>query len=434
MAEPEAVEPPDPGAAVPTDVAVPDLEVDAGPAGVVVGEPAVDPLGDPFGDKAVPSHSPPPVPAAAEHAQPLLASLRQWHNRLPWARRLAESEVTGIGLVKLALSDDAAARPLYRAQPLVPGVSAARLSRLVRRHGYDERPGPADWPVRELGPDPVEPGQAVRWRYLMTAAFPAQRGDALLRVLAGRVSGAKAMPFVGRRALSPRRLALSAAVAGLLLALLGGGVWAWRGHTSAALPAAQPAASAPASASAAASSATGASDSASISASAEASAVVQAAAEPASAEATTDMAGSAVAAAPGGSLASAPAPAPAPLAPPEPRVQPPGTPPRPASAPAGPLENLSVTAPSPAASVPAGPPRYALVSLPQADPEAPAARELKRQVSQSLSLRAQDRQLEWMPSPGGQVLTLWPYENKAEAERVARKLQRQGLDLQVVAF
>lgn len=359
-----------------------------------------------------------PEARLTDDALPLAASLRQWHNRLPWARRLAETEVSGVGLVKLALSDDAAARPLYPPQTLVPGVSASRLARFLRRHGYDERPGPPDWPVRELGLDPVQPDQAVRWRYLLTATYPAARGDAVLRVLAGRVSGARAMPFAGRRAVSARRLAISLGLGALLLALIGGAVWAWRGQgASPSVAPAVPAASAPASA-----------------------ALVALAASPAptASQGTAEAAAAvqASSAGPASAVTAAGKPEPALAAPvPEPASTPASAPgPHAASAPAGPLENLMAPGTAPMAATPQLPLRYALVSAPQTDADGAAARSLRQVVSQSLSLRAQDRRLEWMPSPEGQVLTLWPFEDKAEAERLARKLQRQGLKLQVVAF
>jgi hypothetical protein len=358
-------------------------------------------------------------PAVTDDALPLVASLVQWHNRWPWARRLQAAQVSGLGLVKLALSDDAAARPLYPPQTLVPGVSAARLRRFVRRHGYDERPGPPDWPVRELGPDPALPEAPVRWRYLMTAAYPAGSTESLLRVLAGRVNGAKAMPFVGRRALSPQRLQRSLAAAGGVLLLLGAliGWWQTRGATPSASVANPPgAASAAVAASQGLSTALAASE-------------VDATASGASAVA---IASTPVAS---GGVHTGPGPA-ADIASTPPSAVAASAAARAASASAGPLENLLVpaAASSPGVSTVTPPPRYALVSSPQADPRGSAARAMERLVSQSQSLRAQDRRLEWMPSPDGQVLTLWPFDDKAEAERLARKLQRQGLSLQVVAF
>jgi hypothetical protein len=319
----------------------------------------------------------------------LLANLLQWHHRLPWARRLTAAELTGVGLVRLAFSDDAAARPLYRPLSLVPGVSAARLRRFVARHGYDERPGPAHWPLRELGPDPVQTDAAVRWRYLLTAAYPAGRGEAVLRVLAGRAHGGKAMAFAGRRALSARRTGLALAAAALLVVLGAGTWWAWQGRLHHPAPAEHailptPVASAPASS-------------------------PPSHAVPAT---TPAMPGSAPAL--GGETAASAATL-------EPEQK---------------LDAVSTPEPAPPASatIVLPPPRYALVSLPQADPEAQSARAMQRHISQTLSLRGRDRRLEWMPSPDGQVLTLWPFTDKQEAERLALKLQRQGLEMQVVAF
>ncbi len=361
-------------------------------------------------------------PALTDDALPLVASLVQWHNRLPWARRLQAAQVSGLGLVKLAFSDDAAARPLYPPQTLVPGVSAARLGRFARRHGYDERPGPPDWPVRELGPDPALPEAPVHWRYLMTAAHPAGTTGGLMRVLAGRVHGAKAMPFVGRRALSPQRLQRSLAGAGGVLLLLGAltGWWQRGGATSSVAWVEPPGAASDAVAAASQGLSTAVAASGVDASASGASAVAIASAPMASGLVHTEAGAAAdIAATPPSAVGASAAP-------------------RAASASAGPLENLLMPAAASSAGAstvaPPPPPRYALVSLPQADTQGSAARAMERLVSQSQSLRAQDRRLEWMPSPDGQVLTLWPFEDKAEAERLARKLQRQGLSLQVVAF
>jgi hypothetical protein len=173
----------------------------------------------------------------------LAAQVVAWHNQHPLARRIGRRDLGGYGIVGLPFSppatgDDGRALrrfPMFDDLSLIPGLSRAKVVALALDHGWDERPGPEDWPVRRV---PVAKGwDAAQTRpiYLLTVALKRGRGRPALRLLVGREA---AVPtgggaVLGHRLLSRPRMAL---LAGVLLApaLLVG--WGLRQLWPAAMP------------------------------------------------------------------------------------------------------------------------------------------------------------------------------------------------------
>ena len=219
-----------------------------------------------------------PAAAPADAAR-LLAAVVAWHNRHPLARRLSVAEVGGLGTLAVPLpavaaaavpagaaaaqSSDATAAPpagataapaaepaaapawrrLLQRLPrpgwpgrrggvgfaeaqVIPGISAARLSRFALHQGEAERPGPAGWPQRVL----VAQAGAAAPRHLFAAAFRTGPQQSRRVVIGARPDGL----VLGRRQWSRARLASATASLLLLLGAGGVGAWRWQGAAPAA--------------------------------------------------------------------------------------------------------------------------------------------------------------------------------------------------------
>jgi len=374
-----------------------------------------------------------------------------WHRRFPLARRLLPEQLSGVGLVRLAFRPPempgGVAMPLFKSERLVAGLSAKALPAFADAVGFAERPGPADWPVRELGPADAAHSGPVQWRYLITAAYPGLL-KAPARALMGRAADG-VWQVRGRRGLSRGRVG---ALAGGVVALLAAGALAlwWLRPTAPAseahapAPAASAAASAAAAAHGASAAASGAPAKAEHAASeaghapdpAASAALAEAGEVAASAPAATEHAASAGASGPTDGHGKTDAPAPAAEAeeapaPPRPQV----VQPLPGAKTKRPLHALPETAASPvnkpAAAQPAAV-RYALVSAPSAD--AAPLQAQRRRLRQALGREGEHLRLELMPAPGGQALTLWPIEDKRAAEALAQTLRQAGIVMRPVEF
>lgn len=169
-----------------------------------------------------------------------------WHNRHPLAERIRRADVQSVGIVQVPFGREA--EPAWHADPVRRGfwqvLFSARLSRrlwpafsedalpeiglrpvqaFAKRHGYLDRPGPADLPIRVLQLDEplfaagAKSGESQREeRYLVTAAIDA--GMRRPRVVLGQ---GRVPPVLGQRLWSLPRLA---AVGGGLMLLLAVGV------------------------------------------------------------------------------------------------------------------------------------------------------------------------------------------------------------------
>ena len=397
---------------------------------------------------------------ALDAAEPLRQGLVAWHRRGWWARPLSPRDIAGIGLVRLAFGAAADAGPLFAPQALVPGVRAKALAAFASRHGFDEAPGPADWPVRELGPPEGTDAAAVRWRYLMTASYPGARSGVALRALIGRVPPGGRMPVAGRRALSWPRVAASGAA---FLAVLAGVWWgwaAWRSPAGPALALPPPAASAPAQAPKGALPAapagvapvvvsttaqvdpaqeTAATSALALPASAAASGLPASGAEARNVMAAPSGAASAPAAPPSG---VAVAPIPAATLPSAARPRAPGNttglaipalPQLAAMAAAQRAETATAqVGPSEPSAAPRASARYALVTPAQSDLAALQA--LRRRLRQALGREGEHLQVEVLPAPGGHALTLWPLDRADDATRLMQTLGQAGVSMRVVEF
>lgn len=434
------------------------------------------------------------APAEGGHAEhgddasgPLLAGLVAWHNKRWFRRRLKAEQIDGVGLVRFAYASgpQGPAQPLFTPEQLVPGLKAKRLEAFVNAHGFDERPGPGTWPTRDISH--ALPDQAVHWRYLMTAAYPGE-GKNPLRALVGRVPPGGVMPVGGRPAWSlPKVGGLVAGVA-LVLGAAFFGWHTWQARTAAAAATAAAEAASAASAAAAASAVAAAEAKAAALKQAEAaSAAAAAAAEAASAAAASGGAASAAESehdkpadaadkTPAATKASAHDDAHAAgkakaAAEPQERIDPvikpdkaamaaqaesadgeaerpvrpqsryakrplhalPGTPAPAAKAEAEEPRTAARTAPAAAATKSAAPAgKFALVTGAYADPAPLVA--MRRRLRQALGREGEYLQLELLPAPGGQALTLWPLKSEQEAQVLARLLQQNGIPMRVVAF
>lgn len=151
----------------------------------------------------------------------IAARIVAWHNRHPLARRITPEQVQGVGVVALPFA------PTGRKGALLPALGEAflprwlqwRAARFAARQADAERPGPADWPQRDINPDTkrLGPEGSTQWRYLATAAI--EVGDRRLRVLmAPSADGA----VLGQHLWHGPKLAGGAGALALAVALLGG--------------------------------------------------------------------------------------------------------------------------------------------------------------------------------------------------------------------
>lgn len=361
-----------------------------------------------------------------------------WQHRQPLARRIGPGEVAGWGVIALPYGEagpGGEATPLFHQPSLLPGLPHRVLVDFAARHGVDQRPGPADWPQRDIERADAAAEPAPTTRYLLTAAITDPRSATPRRLLI-----APAGPAIwGARPPDRVRLGGAALLAAALLALAAWGlVQATR--RPAVVPAAPvaPAASAassvrqaaapalPPSAPALASAASGLT-----AALPPASATLRASAASVAASAPRPAAQPASAAALPAARASAPvASAPASAVPAVP-VPPPRLLPMPNTRGASTTASAAASAPASAAPVPAGP-HYALVSMPtrkRAEAEATL-----QQVRQLLGPAIGPLQAQVMPSPQGFVVTLWPLPSQRDAEHLAEVLGRRGVPMKWMEF
>lgn len=198
-----------------------------------------------------------------------------WHNRHPLARRITRADVLGTGVVALPFRPPEGAfatllarlwAPWSRLTQAMrrgrtsasPGSGSAGLCRafdenfiaplrprqvadFALRQGSATRPGPPEWPQRDVVPRASASATPPALRYLRTAAIEVE--DARLRVLIG--AGPRAQ-VLGPRLWSRPRVAGAAGAAAVLVL---GTAWMLHGHAPGAetLAQAATAASAPAS-------------------------------------------------------------------------------------------------------------------------------------------------------------------------------------------
>ncbi|NRF66868.1 hypothetical protein HLB44_07725 [Aquincola sp. S2] len=430
------------------------------------------------------------------------AQVVAWHNRHPLARRIARRDVQSVGIVVLPFAREGQP-PWHAAAPkrgllalmfpkrvnrrpwavfsedALPEIGPKRLAAFALRHGFVERPGPAELPERVLqsdrdlldAPRGDLPPERLN-RYLVTAAI--DLGPSRPRLVLGH---GRRMPVQGQRLWSVPRLA---ALGGATMASLLIGVAAlWLVATK--RPAEPVIAARPASAPKAASAASVASAAAASAAhvgAASATAPVAAASSPAAVAAVAPPAPVAsvavptpVASAPA-VVASAPTPrpsAPAIVVPPPVLASAPAAAsapaviaaPPPASAPLAEAQRASAplvprlkpdlaeaaraerqqhpglpqpaSRPPPAAS--AGPARfYALVTRPmrqRADAEAVLKR-LRAETTRIAHPTAIETDLQ--QTPEGWRVTWWPFTHARQAENARAALAARGVALEMVDF
>jgi hypothetical protein len=405
-----------------------------------------------------------PAPDTGEAAERLVARVQAWQHRHPLARRLPAADIGGLGVIALPFDAPEAGgkpRPLFHQPSLVPGLSHRALVEFAQRHAVIYRPGPADWPLREVERADASTEPAPETRYLLTAAItePVKPGVQSRRLLIAP----EGLAIWGPRPLSRTRVTAAAVVLMLMLIAV---LWGLRGRLSpgaATPPPAAMAASAPVplvvpsaprpapvAPTPAAASTPAVAPSRPAAAPVAASAVVPAASVPARAGPALAAIASAVA-----PVASAPkavtAPARGPTTPMAPAVSGPPAASSPASAVLPPPPKLlpmpalrgaaasaaaaaSVpSAPAPAASVviPAGP-HFALVSVPSKK-RAVAEQTLAR-IRKLLGPAIGNLQAQIMPTPEGFVVTLWPLPTQADAEQLADVLSRRGVPMKWLEF
>ncbi|HEX5685241.1 MAG TPA: hypothetical protein VFY73_14555, partial [Ideonella sp.] len=174
----------------------------------------------------------------------LVARVQAWQQRHPLARRLSAADITGLGVIALPFGSaepGGSPQPLFHQPSLLPGLSHRTLVDFALRHAVSYRPGPADWPQRDVDRSDASAEPAPETRYLLTAAVtePVAPGAQPRRLLIAPEGSA----IWGPRPLSRARV--TAALVGLALAL-GAAGWGLRAKWSGRAPV--PAASTPASA------------------------------------------------------------------------------------------------------------------------------------------------------------------------------------------
>lgn len=396
---------------------------------------------------------PSPAPDSGDAAERLAARVQAWQHRHPLARRLPVADVGGLGVIALPFDTPEAAgklRPLFHQPSLIPGLSHRALVEFAQRHAVTYRPGPADWPLREVERADASSEPAPETRYLLTAAItePVKPGAQPRRLLIAPEGSA----IWGPRPLSRTRVIEAVVVSVLILiAVLWGQRARWSPQVAApplAAPASSPvparvasvppvaAASVPAAVSsrpAVASAPAGAVAPVAASVPARAgpplAAVASAVATPA---ASVPKTAAAVARAPSAPVAASAvgAPASVPLPPPPKLLPMPALRGAAASAAAA-----AVSAPAPAASVavpvPTGP-HFALVSVPSK--KRAGAEETLARVRKLLGPAIGNLQAQIMLTPEGFVVTIWPLPTQADAEQLADVLARRGVPMKWLEF
>lgn len=178
-------------------------------------------------------HVPARVHAGRAHGLPsprrlLAAKVVAWHNRHLLARRINRRDLGGYGVLSLPFSPPVeggggpARFPMFDDLSLIPGLSRSKVVAMALAHGWEERPGADEWPMRKV---PVAPGwdaSQARPIHLLTVALKRGRHRSPLRLLIGRdVASSESGGVLGHRLLSRPRMAL-ASLTLLLPALLAG--------------------------------------------------------------------------------------------------------------------------------------------------------------------------------------------------------------------
>lgn len=364
-----------------------------------------------------------PAPDAGDAAGRLVERVRAWQHRHPLARRIAASEVVGFGVIALpygqALGPRGEAQALFHQPNLLPGLSHRALLAFAGKHAVRFRPGPPDWPLRQIERSDASNEAAPETRYLLTAAV----NDAHPRsALARRLLIAPESPAIwGPRQWSRSRMAAAALAAIVVLALAASGLKTVLRRPAAGpvpAPAAVPAASIPASTAAASAPLAASPVAKATPAPAAPSVPLPAASLPA---AVSPAASVAKVAPPASAPASASASAPAVVAPP--RLLPMPHQKQAASSPAAPAASAPVVA--------AGT-HYALVSAPAKKRE--EAEATLERVRKLLGPAIGTLQAQVMPSPEGFVVTIWPLPTEADAQRLAEVLARRGVPMKWLEF
>lgn len=340
----------------------------------------------------------------------LAAQVVAWHNRHPLAKRISRRDLSGYGVVTLPFSpapaeEVAASRfAMFDDLSLLPGLSRQKVVALALAQGWAKRPGRSDWPLRTV---PVAAGwDATQSQpvHLLSVAIKRGRKKPALRVLVGR--GGKAAvgdSVVGRRVLSRPRVALAALALLAPLVLAGWGLAAaWQRWAPARTP--------PSGASSPAPTRAGMPGGASVPG-------PNRTAPPPPTTATPPLPhgpGVPVAAPPGGAPDDI-------LPPPEQR---------------GPRAGPSVGAGVPLDGPPdrtAAPSSYRLVGTPIRDPAELKTRAAALQAAlASMGQTGARLRMDVIGTPEGDALSVGPLGDRAEADKVVRRLAAHGFALKVV--
>jgi hypothetical protein len=331
----------------------------------------------------------------------LAAQVVAWHNAHPLARRIGRHQLGGYGVISLPFSPppaegqgaEAPARfPMFDDLSMIKGIPRHKVVALALADGWDERPGAAEWPLREVKVARGWDESQARRIHLLTVAIKRGHRRSPLRVLLGRHGlSSHGAGVVGQRLLSRPRMALVGLVLSLPLLMLGWGAQAlWQGWRGA-----RPIA-------------------------------------PVVAEAARE---------------TGPAPAPTVMAP---RTAPPPSPmnsmPQSRPAPDDILPVPGATAPRPGRGPRVGsgiptqgqetraeaPEQFRLIGSAQRDPQALRNQAMQLQAAlQAMGQTGSRLRMDVIGTPDGDALSVGPLPGQAEAERVAKRLAAHGLVLRV---
>src|SRR5689334_4615818 len=100
----------------------------------------------------------------------LAARVQAWQHRHWLARRITVGEVAGLGVIALPYGPglDGKAHALFHQPNLLPGLPHRALVAFADRHAVALRPGPPDWPLREIERSDASTEAAPETRYLLT--------------------------------------------------------------------------------------------------------------------------------------------------------------------------------------------------------------------------------------------------------------------------
>ncbi|MFZ5550601.1 MAG: hypothetical protein ACOZJX_18030 [Pseudomonadota bacterium] len=158
-----------------------------------------------------------PAQDGGDAARRLAERVVAWQHRHPLARRIGPGEVAGWGVIALPYGEvgrDGRPTPLFHQPSLLPGLPHRALVDFAARHAVGTRPGPADWPQRDIERADASAEPAPATRYLLTAAITEPRSAVPRRLLV-----APAGPAIwGARPPARARLALAGLLGLLVLA------------------------------------------------------------------------------------------------------------------------------------------------------------------------------------------------------------------------